>query len=552
MNKRPSRILAWLSRFNWLGLVGAVAGLWAAMTPSLLPRPAVFEGIIAGLGAALGYAIGTTLSALIRRFGTPELPAHIKHLAWGALGVAGPLCVVWALVQGVYWQNDVRSLVQVDPEPISAAVEFGVLGIITFLLIIATARGIRRASAFFGRLFDRILPTGVARLLGAVAVAAIAFLLVSGVLEKLFVSVVTSVYSASNSSTGQGISQPTSSLRSGSSSSKISWESLGAEGRNFVARGPSVSELTNFSGQPAMEPIRIYSGLDSGPDAQQRAALAVQELDRTGAFDRKVLVVAGTTGTGWLEPQSIDSLEYIWNGDTAIVAQQYSFLPSWISTLVDVQKASDAGNALFSAVYQRWSLLPEGKRPKLIAYGLSLGSFSMQSAFSGASDLTTHTDGALFVGSPNFSQPFESFRRTRDLGSPEWKPTYQGGENVRFGGVADDLNQPNVTWGSPRIVYLQHASDPVVWWSPTILFKEPDWLAEAPGPDRTANMRWFPVVSWLQVTVDQFVGVNVPNGHGHNYGPSIPAVWDTVIHNPDWTQSETDKLTELIHNYAIE
>ena len=120
MNKRPSRILAWLSRFNWLGLVGAVAGLWAAMTPSLLPRPAVFEGIIAGLGAALGYAIGTTLSALIRRFGTPELPAHIKHLAWGALGVAGPLCVVWALVpqvHGLMAKLSIQTNLLEGPEP---------------------------------------------------------------------------------------------------------------------------------------------------------------------------------------------------------------------------------------------------------------------------------------------------------------------------------------------------------------------------------------------------------------------------------------------------
>ena len=547
-----SRVLAWLSRFNWLGLVGAVAGLWAAMTPSLLPRPTMFEGIIAGLGAALGYAIGTTVSAVVRRFGVPEAPINIKQWCWRGLYIVGPILIVWALIQGVFWQNDVRSLVQVDPEPISAAVTFGVLGVITFVLTVAVSRGIRKTASLFGRLFDRYLPTGLARLLGAGVVALLAFWLFSGALEKVFVSVVNSVYASSNASTAAGITAPTSALRTGSPSSNIPWKSLGAEGRNFVARGPSVSELTAFSGRSALEPIRIYSGLDSATTAADRAALAVKELQRTGAFNRKVLVVAGTTGTGWLEPQSIDSLEYMWNGDTAIVAQQYSYLPSWISTLVDVQKASDAGNSLFSAVYAAWSQLPADHRPKLIAYGLSLGSFSMQSAFGSASDLATRTDGALFVGSPNFSQPFEDLRRNRDTGSPEWKPTYQLGTHVRFGGVASDLGLPSGTWEDPHVVYLQHASDPVVWWTPSIVFKEPDWLAEDPGPDRTANMRWFPVVSWLQVTVDQFVGVNVPNGHGHNYGPSIPAVWDVVVHNPDWTKADTDKLTDLMSNYAIE
>ncbi len=547
-----TRIQHWLLRFNWLGLVAAVAGLWAAMTPSLLPRPTLFEGVIAGLGAAIGYGLGTGISHLIRRAGVPEISRSRKHVAWGVLAAAGPLLAIWALIQGVFWQNDVRSLVQVDPEPVSAAIIFGVIGIITFVVVISISRALRLAARGIGSLFDRVLPTWLARILGAASVALIAFWLFSGVLTKVFVDIVNAVYASSNASTAQGITQPTSALRSGSTQSVIPWQTLGAEGRNFVSRGPSVSQLTQFSGRPAMEPIRIYSGLDSAPTAQERAALAVKELERTGAFNRKVLVVAGTTGTGWLEPQSVDSLEYVWNGDTAIVAQQYSYLPSWISTVVDVQRASDAGTALFSAVHERWSQLPENHRPKLLAYGLSLGSFSMQSGFGSASDLTNRTDGALFVGSPNFSRPFEDLRRNRDQGSPEWKPTYQGGTNVRFGAVADDLNQPSGTWAHPRIVYLQHASDPVVWWTPSILFKEPDWLAEEPGPDRTANMRWFPVVTLLQVTVDQFVGVNVPNGHGHNYGPSIPAVWDAILHNPDWTEADTAKLSALISDYNIE
>ena len=546
------RLKHWFLRFNWLGLVGAVAGLWAAMTPSLLPRPTVFKGIIAGLGAALGYAIGVSVAKLIRKTGVPEFGPTVKHVSWGALAVAAPLLAIWALIQGVYWQNDVRSLVQVSPEPVSAAALFGLIGIATFLLVIITARAIRRASRFMGRLFDRFLPTWLARLAGTAAVALLIFWLFSGVLTKVFVDVVNAVYANSNAATAPGISQPSSPLRSGSSSSLISWQSLGSAGRSVVARGPSVSQLSEFSGRPAMEPIRVYAGLDSAPTAHERAALAVKELERTGAFNRKVLLVAGTTGTGWLEPQSIDSLEYIWNGDTAIVAQQYSYLPSWISTLVDVQRASDAGTELFSAVYQKWSQLPEGHRPKLIVYGLSLGSFSMQSGFGSASDFTTRTDGGLFVGSPNFAQPFKDLRRNRDAGSPEWRPTYRGGASLRFGAVADDLNQPASTWTHPRIVYLQHASDPVVWWTPPILFSEPDWLAEEPGPDRTANMRWFPVVTLLQVTVDQFVGVDVPNGHGHNYAPSIPAVWDAILHNPDWNEADTAKLTALISEYHIE
>ena len=133
--------------------------------------------------------------------------------------------------------------------------------------------------------------------------------------------------------------------------------------------------LKSFAGPTAdvKEPIRVYTGLRSAPTPDARAALAVQELERTGAFDREVLAVVTVTGTGWVDPDAARSLEYEHAGNTAIVAQQYSYLPSWISFLVDADKAAATGEALNNAVYQRWSQLPADHRPKLIVFGLSLG-----------------------------------------------------------------------------------------------------------------------------------------------------------------------------------
>ena len=68
------------------------------------------------------------------------------------------------------------------------------------------------------------------------------------------------------------------------------------------------------------EPIRVYAGLRSAPDARTpRPHLAVEELERTGAFDREVLAVVTVTGTGWVDPDAAQSLEYEHNGNTAIV-----------------------------------------------------------------------------------------------------------------------------------------------------------------------------------------------------------------------------------------
>ncbi|QIK66398.1 hypothetical protein G7072_08535 [Nocardioides sp. HDW12B] len=73
-----------------------------------------------------------------------------------------------------------------------------------------------------------------------------------------------------------------------------------------------------------------------------------------------------TTGTGWVEPASLGSFEYIAGGDTASVAVQYSYLPSWLSFLVDQDRARAAGRALFDAVYE--PLEPAaGRRPAAAA-----------------------------------------------------------------------------------------------------------------------------------------------------------------------------------------
>ena len=51
-----------------------------------------------------------------------------------------------------------------------------------------------------------------------------------------------------------------------------------------------------------------------------------------------------------------------------------------------------------------------------------------------------------------------------------------------------------------------------------LLFTRPDWLKEPPGRDRTASMRWYPIVTFWQVAADMTNAAAVPGGHGHNYG----------------------------------
>ena len=163
---------------------------------------------------------------------------------------------------------------------------------------------------------------------------------------------------------------------------------------------------------------------------------------------------------------------------------QYSYLPSWLSYLVDQDRARDAGRELFDAVYARWSDLPPDARPRLFVSGESLGSFGAEAAFSGEFDLSNRTSGALMAGPPNFNELYRSFVDDRDAGSTEVDPVFRDGRTVRFrtdpGEPVPPVGQP---WNGARVLYMQHPSDPVVWWNTDLILARPDWLEEPRGRD---------------------------------------------------------------------
>ena len=163
---------------------------------------------------------------------------------------------------------------------------------------------------------------------------------------------------------------------------------------------------------------------------------------------------------------------------------QYSFLPSWLSFLVDKENARQAGQALFEAVDALIREMPEGQRPKLVVFGESLGSFGGEAPFLSLNNLIARTDGALFSG-PTFNNTIW----TRS--DPQPRRGFAGvaadlSTRARTSGSSrrpDNLGRPHDPWGKPRVVYLQHASDPIAWWNPDLLFARTGLAA------RTARLR---------------------------------------------------------------
>jgi uncharacterized membrane protein len=341
---------------------------------------------------------------------------------------------------------------------------------------------------------------------------------------------------------------------SGSPESLVPWETLGYEGRRFVATATSAEQLRSFHGAGATlgEPVRAYVGLRSADTVEERAALAVRELDRIGAWDRDVLAVVTVTGTGWVDPDAAIALEQLHAGNTAMVAMQYSYLPSWISFLTDLDKAAEAGSLLFTAVHDRWLELPEQQRPQLVAFGLSLGSYGAEAAFAGrdaassVANLVARSEGALLVG-PTHSNPiWGQITADREAGSPYWRPVYDGGTTVRFNNQPSDATAGDPAWQEPRVLYVQHPSDPVTFWSMDTLWSPPGWMDHPRGYDVPKQGRWFPFVTWTQGVFDLMAGFSAPPGFGHDYAPAYVAAWSQVAPVEGWTADDTARLEAFV------
>lgn len=539
-----------MRRPNYPGVVIALVFLVASMSPSLIPRPWPFQCVVTGIVMAAGYGLGTLFSYLWRRLPVPEPPPRVKMWAWRGLAVLGPLAVVASTLIGVGWQRELRRMMDMPLPAAWGYLAAPVLGLGLALIIVGAARGIRSLSRRVAAGLARWLPRPVATILGAVLVTILTVGILDGVVINSLFSAADDTFRLTDQAVADDLSPPASPLRSGSPSSLTQWDDLGSKGRAFVAGGPTASDLQAFTNVLVREPIRVYAGLASAEDVRDRAQLVLDELIRTDAFDRSVLCVITATGTGWVDPLAADALEYLWAGDTALATLQYSYLPSWVSFLVDSVRAREAGETLFNVIYDHWATLPEDERPLLLVFGESLGADGSEAAFSGVADLRNRTDGVLWAGPPNFSQLWTSFIQNRDLGSSELLPVFESGETVRFAAGSDDLAGPQAGWASPRVLYLQHPSDPVVWWSPRLILRQPDWLRQPPGSDVLDEVRWYPLVTFWQVSADMAYAKEVPSGHGHNYAGLFADGWAAVAAPPGWSQDDTDRLHALLATQA--
>lgn len=232
----------------------------------------------------------------------------------------------------------------------------------------------------------------------------------------------------------------------------------------------SASYAQRFAGIASATPgVRAYAALGDGASPAARAAVAVERLIAGGGLSSRAVVVAVPTGSGWVDPHFVRGVEEALHGDSAIVAVQYTEMPSWQSFVLHRDAAAASTAALIDELHRRAPSTP------VRVYGQSLGTVGVHAAARRAAQLKAPLRATLQVGTP--------------------------------AGVAID--------GPAQL----NASDPVGIWSPRLLIAPPERAATATGR-ATPRPPWLPVLSFVQATVDLLGATAPPPGLGHRYDES--------------------------------
>ncbi|GHC64119.1 alpha/beta hydrolase [Limoniibacter endophyticus] len=531
------------------------AGIWfgalffaASLTPSLLPRDAIFQGVLSGVAFACGYGLGVFLRALWRFL---EIPPLRRQWLVPWLNLFTLITCAFAAILLLYaasdWQNSVRARMELAPVESARPFLVGLISLLVAFVLIMLARAFRLVARFNTTRLKAILPRKVAVLAGTALTLLFFWLIGSGVLVQGALRALDSSYRGFDALIEDDIAMPTDPLKSGSAASLLQWSELGRAGRAAIASRPTRQEMQAFTGQPAMEPLRVYVGLRSGDTVDERAQLALDELIRIGGFERSILVIATPTGTGWLDPASHMALEYLHRGDVATVSVQYSYLTSWLALLVEPTYGSEQARALFSKIYTHWTALPQETRPKLYLHGLSLGAMNSDLSTDLFDVISDPFDGALWSGPPFTSKTWNMATSERMPGTPAWLPRFRDGAVIRFTNQRDQTEIADTHWGRMRLVYLQYASDPIVFFNTSYAWQPPPWLSEPRGPDVSPNVRWFPIVTFLQLLLDMATATTTPIGYGHIYAPAhYVDAWIAVTDPQGWNPAQIMALKEKL------
>ena len=531
------------------GLWGAVVFACLSFTPSLLPRSGIIQGIVWGSPPPSATASGCCRRRLarVRRPGRAagEAPPGAIFLIAGGVLVA----VFFAL--GQYWQHQIRGLMGVTEYNVALVVLSPVVAAVLFVLLLLSDAGLRRLTAGLARLLDRwIGPRAAPPSAGSPSSASPP--VISGVLLDGLVNAANETFGLRDTITtgGRPAARHRPEVRRQRVAGRRGTPSAGRAGRSPARARRAVRDRRRSTAPRrspsaptrAWPPPRTPSSAPSSPSTTWNTRAASSAPTCSSHDHRQRLG----------RPRVVGHLRVPQRRRLGDRRMQYSYLPSWMSYLVDQSKAREAGRALFDAVYERWSRLPAGqpapalrgrrepgvvrRRDRLqrrgrpaqphLRHGLRRAA-ELQHAVPEFSD---HRD----AGSPEIAaglqgRPHRALRRTTPTAGipPEGQP-WEGSR----GPLPDAPLRPH------RLVEPRGCSSP-------------SRTGPANRPARTCShgVIWMPLVTFWQVTADLPFAGGVPAGpraqvHGGEYADA----WYAVLRPAGVTPDQLNELRAMAAN----
>jgi len=359
---------------------------------------------------------------------------------------------------------------------------------------------------------------------------------------------------ASNSRTEAGYAEaPTVGTVSGSADSAVAFDDLGLQGRRFVLEaspGERIDEVMGETG--SMNAIRVYIGVASAKTVEGRVSLAIEELERTGAFDRSVLIVGSPAGTGYFNYIPVEAAEYLARGDIASVAIQYGSLPSMLSTS-KIPIAVEQHAALLRAIEESLAHRKPDNRPRVVLYGESLGAQTSQGAFVGGGTNVLDElgiDRGLWAGTPYAGK----WRRELFAGGSSVDDSLFG----RFATIDEYRSLPDGERSALRFFFLDHHEDPVTRFGLDVAYRQPAWLGppDRRPPNVSRTQQWVPAVTFLQTAIDtKNAATVIPgafNALGHDYRADLAQFVSAAYGLTDVTNEQMSSIEAQLRRSEIE
>ena len=335
---------------------------------------------------------------------------------------------------------------------------------------------------------------------------------------------------------------------SGGPGSVSPYEDLGLQGRRFVTEVVPPDQIDDALGEiGAKHPVRVYVGVESEPlYATGRSELALEEMERLGAFDRKYLLLVSPTGTGWVDHTVVEAAEILARGDISTVCIQYGKAPSFL----EVQGVS-LGRAQFRqllwGVKQRLANVPEPDRPVVLVFGESLGAWSssdviMHQGSAGFDHYGIHR--ALWFGLPGLARWSRTgMREGRNPLTPEGTV----GAFDRFSQFEELSEEAR---SNLRAIVVDHDNDPISQMSLRLAVKRPPWLNGEQRRGVAPGMRWQPIITFIQVLVDAMNAmVTVPGEYksfGHDYRGDTLSFVGAAYELPPLDEAQLDRVHDVL------